>query len=912
MQIKIKVTNYAKFAETGDIKFDVESTDTVESVKLKLAEAHGIAAEHQAVIFNGKKLADTATLQELSIEHDATLWVCNMQKPTMQIIVKTLKGQEFRLNVAPSDNLAKVKSLIEQEQGVPPENQVLVYKGKQWPDNGILQEMGVLDEHTIHMVPRPPKQPAQKMVVKVKMLSGKVMDVEVNQSETVGGLMYKIAVQEGYGVEQQRLIFAGAKLEDKGATLSSKKIEENSTVHLVLKPLGGYNSAATASSNVPHTGKPIQLGAVGLQNLGNTCFMNSSIQCLSNIPPLKDFFLEGEYKKCLNREAYKTGGKLAEAFAELLSVMWHEDTAHVSPVRFKWQVGQFAEHFSGYGQQDSMELFEYVLDGLKEDCNKAQKRRKYVEVADAAGRDDEEVAREALAAYQQRSDSKVDDLFLGLFKSTVRCPGAPDGCGKASVTFDPFLSVKLPLLTQAEEREARFSIIVVRSRRSSPSDHSVVHEVQARVSKDGVVSDLLKAVEVCMTPAVCGQLVLVDLFAQKVLTVYAATDSVEQIRPGALLVAYEVEESDAYRRQTGVKTTVVEAVASDSASVDNTVTGSSAGGSASSTSAANASVARPFGAVVYQRRPSTNSNLSASSQQLSCELCGVPIFVPLPSSGCSARELHAEVAAHLRCGDRSEAANPSESAAMVGEWKLFQVQWTSPTHGGQLVDPNSDEDRVLPPEPEQQVLTFTVEWEAGTSLPAWTMEASKLIAAPRLSAPCVEQELNMVLQRFVAGEQLGSDDAWLCTSCNERKQAWKKLEFHTTPPVLVFQLKRFQYTRYTRERLNIPVSFPLEGLDMSQFSTASSQNSKSECPETMLYDLAGVSTHFGGLGGGHYIAHARSSVDGEWYCFDDKDVRRITAEDVSSNKVGAYILFYIRRDYAPQSFRPPPPAVPAS
>mmetsp|Transcript_39195 Transcript_39195/g.87745 ORF Transcript_39195/g.87745 Transcript_39195/m.87745 type:complete len:96 (+) Transcript_39195:84-371(+) len=88
---------------------------------------------------------------------------------------------------------------------------------------------------------------------------------------------------------------------------------------------------------------------------------------------------------------------------------------------------------------------------------------------------------------------------------------------------------------------------------------------------------------------------------------------------------------------------------------------------------------------------------------------------------------------------------------------------------------------------------------------------------------------------------------------------------------------------------------------MSPYSTASAQKTRE--PEKMLYDLAGVSTQFGGLGGGHYIAHARSSVDGEWYSFDDKDVRKITAEDVRANKVGAYILFYIRRDHTPPSFQ---------
>jgi len=156
---------------------------------------------------------------------------------------------------------------------------------------------------------------------------------------------------------------------------------------------------------------------------------------------------------------------------------------------------------------------------------------------------------------------------------------------------------------------------------------------------------------------------------------------------------------------------------------------------------------------------------------------------------------------------------------------------------------------------------------------------------------------------FVEGEQLGQTDAWYCDRCKEHKQAWKKLEFHCTPPVLVLQLKRFQYTRHSRERLDTPVRFPLEGLDLAPFCTASAQASCDA--NVMMYDLAGLSTHIGSLGGGHYVAYCRSSEDGEWYSFDDGSVRRATPQEVEADNVGAYVLFYIRRDYRPASFGPP-------
>ena len=120
-------------------------------------------------------------------------------------------------------------------------------------------------------------------------------------------------------------------------------------------------------------------GRCGLNNLGNTCFMNSGLQCLSNTKPLRDFFLSGQWKNQLNIDnPIGCGGVLAENYAALMKDLWAGGSSSVSPRDLKFTVSKFAPQFSGYMQHDSQELLAFLLDGLHEDLNRIRKKP-YVE-----------------------------------------------------------------------------------------------------------------------------------------------------------------------------------------------------------------------------------------------------------------------------------------------------------------------------------------------------------------------------------------------------------------------------------------------------------------------------------------------------------------------------------------------------
>eukprot|EP00392_Amoebophrya_sp_AT5.2_P001261 g1263.t1 len=212
--------------------------------------------------------------------------------------------------------------------------------------------------------------------------------------------------------------------------------------HLAIFETAKHLSGGRTELRSPFSGW--QRNLVGLRNLGNTCFLNSSIQCLLSIPQLQTYFRERFSEADLNERTAPLKGKLAREFSALLEEVRGSSSSRsavLSPASLRNLIIRYAPQFSGYSQQDSHEALRFLLDGLHEDLNRVKSKPKYCEMKDIKGESVDDAALRWWRYSMSHGDSPINDIFGGQLLSETRC----GMCGHKSWTFDVFLDLSLPI-----------------------------------------------------------------------------------------------------------------------------------------------------------------------------------------------------------------------------------------------------------------------------------------------------------------------------------------------------------------------------------------------------------------------------------------------------------------------------------
>ncbi|KAI6654147.1 dnaJ-like protein subfamily C member 5-like isoform X1 [Oopsacas minuta] len=626
----------------------------------------------------------------------------------------------------------------------------------------------------------------------------------------------------------------------------------------------------------------LQYNRSGLKNVGNTCFMNCVLQCLANCVPLRNYFIDGGFFKHINSTnplGYQ--GMLAKHYQKLMEKIWIQGHKAINPQSIKSLVSQKNQAFGGYGQQDAQEFMNYLLDGLHEDLNRIVDKPSTDQVV-SNGREDSVVAEEAWQVHKKRNDSFIVDNFQGQFKSTLVCPK----CRNMSVTFDPFMTVSVPLPKQTR-------LIVVhmfwRDPAIQPKKFKLVLPTDANL-------EVLKAT--------LGRKILLPMNKLRVFEAYRS--KIQKNLKGNSVFMWSINDNDVI---------VVHEVLSEFEAKDKVVEVAVLQRMRAPKMPVQCSQCQRSESIVELKRCTNCMSVAYcgrncqsqhwAQHQHYCKVMhesnsiGMPFIVSLPRSKWTYRNLATMALKYASRSVLIEYCNQNPEA-MEQDGQSFEK--TLQTFTMRPVNNfGSNVPKTFPIDSANlgEIITdkfdfLAIDWVTDSKKDnhvkiketAMDYIEDESMSIQRIEEPKVTT-LYHCIECFSEPESLAVEDSWYCTVCKEHQEATKMMSLWRLPSILLIQLKRFLYrnVEHREKKLIKHVDYPISGLDLSQYTLDGQKNCE--------YDLFGVIHHKGWAGGGHYIAYANlipGSLDG-WICYDDdKPARPVTIKEVVSD--GAYILLY--------------------
>ena len=178
---------------------------------------------------------------------------------------------------------------------------------------------------------------------------------------------------------------------------------------------------------------------IGLNNIGATCYMNATLQCLSNSKKLTEYFLE-QFKKDTNKI-------MTNEYYEVLKNLWNVESKEkaYSPNSFKEVLSKENPLFAGVAANDSKDLINFLLERFHQELNIINANNNLNNNNSNFNQPDQtnEIAMlgEFLQEYVQKFNSPISDLFYGILETKSQC----QGCNIIKYNFQVYSFLEFPL-----------------------------------------------------------------------------------------------------------------------------------------------------------------------------------------------------------------------------------------------------------------------------------------------------------------------------------------------------------------------------------------------------------------------------------------------------------------------------------
>ncbi|KAL0041778.1 hypothetical protein WJX79_004163 [Trebouxia sp. C0005] len=683
------------------------------------------------------------------------------------------------------------------------------------------------------------------------------------------------------------------------------------------------------------TGNGFAEGLRGLNNLGNTCFMNSILQVFVHVPQLQAYFLGGGHmhKLCPRLTEHDKPGKcLSCELDHIFSEAYSGQRLPFSPVKFLDTWWRSAEgSLAGYQQQDAHEFYLSLLDGLSQPTERSttpslsgslspaptsKSATPPVEDVDGEllgsalsldvwnmtgirrGQADpgvSELATSSSSGLESSQHSRQDDdiesmmdqIFGGILRSDVVC----GTCGYTSTAHDPFkdISVDIPeplkhVPTPPHVDTPKPNPVKRNGRANARGSNGKTGSKAGRGAGNAGVK---RAAEV--------------LFHREWETQTEASEPALSETSASVRCSSVDDQSSVAGHKESERDQTVSSPLHPSAAPQRSPT--------------------PDPPATHQPRASTSHRPASAAQQATNrgtqkgpapgQRPSTAPASPVPSTGkiqkpsrcqkchtCRHKQLKKQC---LRNKALSSPTRKNIEEALRGGVEATELTPVLPAH-------------LQPPEP--------------SGLPGRDSQSSAAASEPRLTPvlhsskhrqanpPSRGSDLNppdpsslACLHRFVRPETL---HRWVCSRCQCERTALKQMSIRQLPPLLCLHMKRFKATdKGATMKVDSRVVFPVGHLEMAPFTSAPVLAARCHLKGLLLaepprqkgaqaanaphistsYRLHGVVCHKGNLLGGHYIGYVRCGE--HWYQFDDARVTLVPEEYVRMSN--AYMLFYLQQ-----------------